>query len=231
MAAIVTVLGRATKDPEMQQAKDSGNNYISLDLATTQRQDGKEETIYFQCFFNAFLAERLSKANVKKGTGLMIYGDLEAHPFMYKQGRNAGQPGINLKVMVKDWHFVPSNRSDNNAGNGSSNASAGQNGYGQSNGGAATPGAGAAPNQGSPAPNNGGYQNQGMQGNGGYQQSGYTPNSGGYPANNGAYQPAPNGNMANGYAPQGNYGTPAGNHQNDGFTNVPEYAAGQLPFS
>lgn len=76
MSAILTILGRATRDPEMQQGKNSGTEYVSLDIAVSQRgQDGKEETIYYQCYFNKFLAERLAKAGVKKGTGLMIYGD------------------------------------------------------------------------------------------------------------------------------------------------------------
>ena len=92
MSAILTILGRATRDPEMQQGKNSGTEYVSLDIAVSQRgQDGKEETIYYQCYFNKFLAERLAKAGVKKGTGLMIYGDLELHPFIYQKGKNAGQ--------------------------------------------------------------------------------------------------------------------------------------------
>ena len=71
MSAILTILGRATRDPEMQQGKNSGTEYVSLDIAVSQRgQDGKEETIYYQCYFNKFLAERLAKAGVKKGTGL-----------------------------------------------------------------------------------------------------------------------------------------------------------------
>ena len=91
MSAILTILGRATRDPEMQQGKNSGTEYVSLDIAVSQRgQDGKEETIYYQCYFNKFLAERLAKAGVKKGTGLMIYGDLELHPFIYQKGKNLG---------------------------------------------------------------------------------------------------------------------------------------------
>ena len=110
MSAILTILGRATRDPEMQQGKNSGTEYVSLDIAVSQRgQDGKEETIYYQCYFNKFLAERLAKAGVKKGTGLMIYGDLELHPFIYQKGKNAGQANAGPRINVKDWHFVPSN--------------------------------------------------------------------------------------------------------------------------
>ena len=163
MSAILTILGRATRDPEMQQGKNSGTEYVSLDIAVSQRgQDGKEETIYYQCYFNKFLAERLAKAGVKKGTGLMIYGDLELHPFIYQKGKNAGQANAGPRINVKDWHFVPSNRSDSNTGHPGANQNS------QPNGGAATPGAagnGSYPMQGNP---NGSYQNQAMPG--GYPQ-------------------------------------------------------------
>ena len=170
MSAILTILGRATRDPEMQQGKNSGTEYVSLDIAVSQRgQDGKEETIYYQCYFNKFLAERLAKAGVKKGTGLMIYGDLELHPFIYQKGKNAGQANAGPRINVKDWHFVPSNRSDSNTGHPGANQNS------QPNGGAATPG----------AAGNGSYQNQAMPG--GYPQQGRAPANAAYtpPANGG----------------------------------------------
>ena len=46
----------------------------------------------------------------------MIYGDLELHPFIYQKGKNAGQANAGPRINVKDWHFVPSNRSDSNTG-------------------------------------------------------------------------------------------------------------------
>ena len=226
MSAILTILGRPTRDPEMQQGKNSGTEYMTLDIATSQRgQDGKDETIYYQCYFNKFLAERLSKAGVKKGTGLMIYGDLELHPFIYQQGKNAGQPNAGPRINVKDWHFVPSTRSDNNTGASGTN----QNGSVPQNSGAATPGTGGYQAQWNP---NGGYQNQGMP-NGNYQQS--APMA----PQNGQYQPAPTGNVQpqNNYQQPNNYqgmpnygGMPAGQSY-DGFSTVPEQMANQLPLN
>ena len=110
MSVITHLMGRLTKDPVMQQGKNNGTEYISLDLAVTQRsqnsQNGQNtETMYYQCFFNKHLADRLLKANVKKGTCLYVYGDLEIHPFIYQQGQKAGQGGVNAKVNVKDWQF------------------------------------------------------------------------------------------------------------------------------
>lgn len=67
MSSIIIVTGRVTADPVMQQAKNSGTEYISLGLATNQRgQSGKEEPIFYQCYCNKFLADRLIKAGVKK---------------------------------------------------------------------------------------------------------------------------------------------------------------------
>lgn len=66
MSSIIIVTGRVTADPVLQQAKNSGTEYISLGLATNQRgQNGKDEPIFYQCYCNKFLADRLIKAGVK----------------------------------------------------------------------------------------------------------------------------------------------------------------------
>ncbi len=116
MSSIIIVTGRVTADPVMQQAKNSGTEYISLGLATNQRgQNGKEDPIFYQCYCNKFLADRLIKAGVKKSTCLMVYGDLELHPYIHQKGNNAGQAAITPQIMVKDWQFLPANRNDTNA--------------------------------------------------------------------------------------------------------------------
>ena len=218
----------------MQQGKIPVRNMFPLDIAVSQRgQDGKEETIYYQCYFNKFLAERLAKAGVKKGTGLMIYGDLELHPFIYQKGKNAGQANAGPRINVKDWHFVPSNRSDSNTGHPGANQNS------QPNGGAATPG----------AAGNGSYPMQGKSqwqlpesGNAlaAIHSRGMAPANGAYarPANGGQYQAPPNGTgqPQSSYPPQGsytgmpNYGGMPGSQPTDGFQNVPEQMASQLPY-
>ena len=139
---------------------------------------------------------------------------------------------ISASYHVKDWHFVPSNRSDSNTGHPGANQNS------QPNGGAATPGAagnGSYPMQGNP---NGSYQNQAMPG--GYPQQGMAPANGAYtpPANGGQYQAPPNGTgqPQSSYPPQGsytgmpNYGGMPGSQPTDGFQNVPEQMASQLPY-
>ena len=60
------------------QAKNSNTTYTTLDISCPQRgADGNKETVFYSCYFNSFLADRLMKAGVKRGTGLIIIGDLE----------------------------------------------------------------------------------------------------------------------------------------------------------
>ena len=119
MSAIIHLMGRVTKDPVMQQGRNNGTEYISLDLATSQRSQNAQnnpenpyESVFYQCYLNKHLAERLIKAGVKKGTCLYIYGELELHPFVYSQGQRSGQAGSGAKINVRDWQFYLSNKSE-----------------------------------------------------------------------------------------------------------------------
>ena len=71
MSAIIHLMGRVTKDPVMQQGRNNGTEYISLDLATSQRSQNAQnnpenpyESVFYQCYLNKHLAERLIKAGV-----------------------------------------------------------------------------------------------------------------------------------------------------------------------
>ena len=49
------------------QAKNSNTTYTTLDISCPQRgADGNKETVFYSCYFNSFLADRLMKAGVKK---------------------------------------------------------------------------------------------------------------------------------------------------------------------
>ena len=136
------------------QAKNSNTTYTTLDISCPQRgADGNKETVFYSCYFNSFLADRLIKAGVKKSTGLIIIGELELHPFIHQKGKNQGKPNSGPSVVVKDWQFAPLTYDDENGTNPGVPGGVPQNGYGQ-------PG-------GAPVP---------------YQQGGYpTPAQGGYP--------------------------------------------------
>lgn len=259
MSAIIILPGRPTTDPQIMQAKNSNTTYTTLDVACPQRgQDGKNETIFYSCYFNAFLADRLIKAGVKKGTGLIIYGELELHPFIHQKGKNQGKPNSGPSVTVKDWQFAPTTYTDENGANSGIPRGVPQNGYGQPG---VTPG---VPNQqvGYPSPAQGNYPQTAGAPTGNYIPTGSMPqNQNGYaPGSQGAYVPT-------GSASQNNYGQPThgytpnhgntpnytqepqnpqtsgsytptngtapgaqGSYQGDGFTQIPEQQAGKLPF-
>ena len=102
MSAIIFLPGRPTTDPQIMQAKNSNTTYTTLDISCPQRgADGNKETVFYSCYFNSFLADRLMKAGVKKGTGLIIIGDLELHPFVHQKGKNQGKPNSGPSVVVK----------------------------------------------------------------------------------------------------------------------------------
>lgn len=247
MSVIIHLMGRVTKDPVMQQGRNNGTEYISLDLATSQRSQNAQnnpenpyESVFYQCYLNKHLAERLSKAGVKKGTCLYIYGDLELHPFVYSQGQRAGQAGSGAKINVRDWQFCLSNKSEGDAvGN--------QAGAPPYNGGAATPGAGGYQN---PGPQNGSYQNPAGAAQGGaYPANGNAAGNGNYPGGsnpsgggsypnggngnangNGNYSNAGNGNAGASYPNNGN-GAAGGSYSNGGSNmgNSPQPANGGAP--
>lgn len=233
MSTQIIIMGRTTKSPVMQQAQNTGIEYISLDLAVGQwnQKDRHEETIYYKCFFNTYQAQKLIKANVKQGSTLQIIGNLTLQPFIYQKGERAGQPDAGARIEVYDWQYTLSNKPEG--------ADTGTNGQGGTaptgnqlpqNGGAQTPAGGNYSPQGMP---NGGYQNQGYQNQANYAGA---PNSGygNAPAPNTTQEQPPQNHQPrnNQQQPQNGYqGMPAGNGQgNNSFMTVPENMAGQLPF-
>lgn len=259
MSAIIFLPGRPTSDPQIMQAKNSNTTYTTLDISCPQRgADGNKETVFYSCYFNSFLADRLIKAGVKKSTGLIIIGELELHPFIHQKGKNQGKPNSGPSVVVKDWQFAPMTYDDANGANPGVPGGVPQNGYGQ-------PGGAPVPNQqgGYPTPAQGGYpqasgapagnyapacaapQNQngyaqGGQGRtnaprGNVPQNGYSQPQNGYAPNPGSApnyaQGNPNQQPSGGYAP-GNGAAPGtqGGYPGDGFTQVTEQQAETLPF-
>lgn len=259
MSAIIFLPGRPTTDPQIMQAKNSNTTYTTLDISCPQRgADGNKETVFYSCYFNSFLADRLMKAGVKKGTGLIIIGELELHPFIHQKGKNQGKPNSGPSVVVKEWQFAPMTYDDENGTNPGVPGGVPQNGYGQpggapvpnQQGGYLTPAQGGYPQaSGAPAgnyaPTGAAPQNQngyarGGQGRtnaprGNVPQNGYSQPQNGYAPNPGSApnyaQGNPNQQPSGGYAP-GSGAAPGtqGGYPDDGFTQVTEQQAEQLPF-
>lgn len=178
--------------------------------------------------------------------------------FLFLGNLNLGFPILLPIFNVRDWQFCLSNKSEGDAGGNQAGAppynggaaTPGAEGYqtsGPQNGGYHNP-AGAAQGAAYPANGNaagngsyssgsnpsgvGGYPNGGSSmGNGSQPANGGTPQGGSYQAN----APAQNGSVGNQmYQQQGRnpqYGQQQGSFAGDGFTNIPEGMASQLPFT
>ena len=192
MSAIIFLPGRPTTDPQIMQAKNSNTTYTTLDISCPQRgADGNKETVFYSCYFNSFLADRLMKAGVKKGTGLIIIGDLELHPFVHQKGKNQGKANSGPSVVVKDWQFAPLTYDDVNGANPGVPGGVPQNGYGQ-------PGGAPVPNQqgGYPTPAQGGYPQASGAPAGNYAPAGAAPqNQNGYARGGQGRTNVPQGNV------------------------------------
>ena len=217
MSAIIFLPGRPTTDPQIMQAKNSNTTYTTLDISCPQRgADGNKETVFYSCYFNSFLADRLIKAGVKKSTGLIIIGELELHPFIHQKGKNQGKPNSGPSVVVKDWQFAPMTYDDANGANPGVPGGVPQNGYGQ-------PGGAPVPNQqgGYPTPAQGCYPQASDAPAGNYAPTGAAPqNQNGYARGGQGRTNAPQGNVPqNGYRqPQNGYAPNPGS--------APNYAQG-----
>ena len=111
MSAIITIPGRPTADPQLMQAKNSGSTYTNLDIPVTQRgQDGNKETIFYNCHFNSFQADRLMKAGVKKRHRhhcLWETGASSIHPFKRTESgeTKCRSAGDRVRLGVRTFHL------------------------------------------------------------------------------------------------------------------------------
>ena len=97
----ITTVGGVTADVELKEST-NGAPYLSFDLAVTKGFGTNKHTVYLQVWaFNA-MAERIVAAKVKKGSQLMISGDLDVVEFE----RNDNSKGMANKVYLQDWEFV-----------------------------------------------------------------------------------------------------------------------------
>lgn len=97
----ITTVGGVTADIERKEST-NGAPYLSFDLAVTKGFGRNKHTVYLQVWaFNA-MAERIVAAKVRKGSQIMISGDLDVVEFE----RNDNSKGMANKVYLQDWDFV-----------------------------------------------------------------------------------------------------------------------------
>ena len=105
----ITAVGRLAADVELRKSS-KGTLFGSFDLAVSKGFGEKQHTVYLNCMCFGSAAERMSNANVKKGSLIMITGDLDVVEFT----RRDGGKGRANKVLLFDWQYVSTGRREKN---------------------------------------------------------------------------------------------------------------------
>ena len=97
----VSLIGNATKDAAVKQAKESGNAYGDFTVAVRDRQ---QETHFFpvRCFGK--LAERVT--NIKKGAKVFVDGELELGSFAGEDGKKQ----MTFRVLASAYRLLGNGR-------------------------------------------------------------------------------------------------------------------------
>ena len=101
MYATISIEGRLVADPEFRTGKDD-REFCTLRLAVNQKLGTQENSTFFNCTGNEYIAKRLRKAELTKGRPLHVIGSLTVREYTDRNGvlRSSADVGI------LDWHFV-----------------------------------------------------------------------------------------------------------------------------
>lgn len=119
----VILIGRLTKDPELNFAAGSGTAVCRFSLAVT-RPFKKDETDFINCIAFGKAAENISKY-ITKGRQLAVTGSIRTGSYDAKDGTKR----YTTDVAVDSFEFIGSNQDSTNS-NQSNNFSNSNNGFG-----------------------------------------------------------------------------------------------------
>lgn len=114
------IAGHLGADPDERHTP-SGQKVISLNLATTSRKGGKDETIWWRV---TIWGDRFDKMMpyLKKGSPLMVYGEM-TKPRIYTN--KEGQPQVACEMVAEAIKFSPFGRGTDNKNESQSNKESG----------------------------------------------------------------------------------------------------------
>ena len=98
----VNMVGRVTKDFEVQYSKES-QPYVRFNFVVNKGFGENAHPVFLQCWVFGSAVDRLVKAKVGKGSLLYITGDLDITKFQKDTTTELTIP----KVIVLDWGYVP----------------------------------------------------------------------------------------------------------------------------
>lgn len=108
----VQVAGHVGKDPEVRFTPD-GKKVTTFSVATNKKKKGQDITIWYRVTVWGDQFEKLMPY-IKKGSGVVVVGDLEARLYTDKEGR----PQISLEVSAWNIGFSPFGKSGTGASTG-----------------------------------------------------------------------------------------------------------------
>lgn len=120
----IQLVGRLTKDPELNYAPNSGTAITKFTLAVNRPRFDKskpQEADFINCVCFGKKAEAIANF-VQKGHQFGVSGRLQINKYVDKDGNNR----YSTDVVVEDIYFLqPGNKSNTNASTGNNNQSSG----------------------------------------------------------------------------------------------------------
>ena len=114
------IIGRVTKDPEMQTTS-SGKNFISFDVAENKGFGENAKTQFHRCtIWGEEAANRVVNAKVQKGSLLSIVGEQDLSAYTKK---DTGEAVPASQINIYHWDYVPMGKKSDGAGKADSNGS------------------------------------------------------------------------------------------------------------
>lgn len=114
----VQIAGHIGKDAEVRFTPD-GKKVTSFSVATNKRRKGEDTTVWYRVTIWGDQFEKMVPY-LKKGSAVLVVGDLEARLYTDKEGR----PQISLEITAWNIGFSPFGKgSEGSSGNGSGTAS------------------------------------------------------------------------------------------------------------
>lgn len=104
----ITLSGRLCNDLDIR-ATAEGKNVARFNFAVNRRfkKEGGAEADFFQCVSFGKTAEVLEKCNVKKGTKLLLWGEMQNNDYT----DNAGVKHYRMQVVLEGFEFCESKSS------------------------------------------------------------------------------------------------------------------------
>ena len=107
---LVGGIGRTSADVVLQKSE-SGNEYVAFRFAHERGFGDKKETDWYNCRAFGDMAQRMAKAQIKKGSALFLTGELELKNYIDKD--NITRQSVNFNVL--SWSFIPTGKPKNEA--------------------------------------------------------------------------------------------------------------------